>query len=233
MGLIKQCYLGYICWATRSISFEPWLGQSEERKRKKQSLTLSSSSASSSPHSGSSLNMLLNLLGWHWLIKLHWFQVYNSIVRYLYTILSVYSIPCVRHPESSLVSLPCIPLYPLPPPPTLRLTPGITTPLFWVPEFLAFSFLSCPVITGLCLRGHRGRLNVIWGLCSGEMIITKLKNLIWLWVFSSPPHSQCGGGKSDGHKTEKWQQCGDWLREWAVGWAEEDEGGKIEITVTE
>ena len=112
MGLIKQCYLGYICWATRSISFEPWLGQSEERKRKKQSLTLSSSSASSSPHSGSSLNMLLNLLGWHWLIKLHWFQVYNSIVRYLYTILSVYSIPCVRHPESSLVSLPCIPLYP-------------------------------------------------------------------------------------------------------------------------
>ena len=69
--------------------------------------------------------------------------------------------------------------------------------------FLAFSFLSCPVITGLCLWGHRGRLNVIWGLCSGEMIITKLKNLIWLWVFSSPPHSQCGGGKSDEHTRQK------------------------------
>ena len=32
-------------------------------------------------------NVLLNLLGWHWLIKLYRVQVYNSIIRHLYIIL--------------------------------------------------------------------------------------------------------------------------------------------------
>ena len=41
---------------------------------------------------------LLNLLGWHWLIKLHRFQVYNSIIHHLYVAL------CVYHPKSNLLS---------------------------------------------------------------------------------------------------------------------------------
>ena len=44
----------------------------------------------------------MNLLGWHWIIKLYKFQVYNSIIHHLYVAL------CVYHPKSSLLSLPFI-----------------------------------------------------------------------------------------------------------------------------
>ena len=45
------------------------------------------------PHNESTF--LLNLLEWHWLIKLYKFQVYNSIVHHLYIAL------CVHHTKSS------------------------------------------------------------------------------------------------------------------------------------
>ena len=47
--------------------------------------------------------MLLNLLGWHWLIKLHRSQAYNSIIHHLYIIL------CIHHPEARLFLSPFIP----------------------------------------------------------------------------------------------------------------------------
>ena len=43
-------------------------------------------------------SFLLNLLGWHWLMKLYRFQGYSSIIHHLYTVL------CVHHPKSSLLS---------------------------------------------------------------------------------------------------------------------------------
>ena len=58
-------------------------------------------------------NFSMNLLGWHWLINLHRFQVCNSIIRHLYIVL------CAHHPKSSLLPSPFIPLYPFLPPPTL------------------------------------------------------------------------------------------------------------------
>ena len=45
---------------------------------------------------------LLNWLGWDWLTKLYGFQVYNSIINHLYTIL------CVHHPKLSLHPSPFI-----------------------------------------------------------------------------------------------------------------------------
>ena len=50
---------------------------------------------------------LLNLLGWHWFIKLYRFQVHHSVVHHLFIVL------CVHHPTSSLLPSPFIPLYPL------------------------------------------------------------------------------------------------------------------------
>ena len=49
---------------------------------------------------------LLNLLGWHWLIKLYMFQVYNSTIHHLYIVL------CVHHPNSSFFPSPFIPSLP-------------------------------------------------------------------------------------------------------------------------
>ena len=46
---------------------------------------------------------LLNLLGWHWLIKVYRFQVYNSIIHHLYIVL------WVHHPKSSLLPSPFMP----------------------------------------------------------------------------------------------------------------------------
>ena len=55
---------------------------------------------------------LLNLLGWHWLIKLCRFKVYNSIMHHLCIVL------CVHHFKSSVFPSPFISLYPhLPCPP--------------------------------------------------------------------------------------------------------------------
>ena len=54
----------------------------------------------------------MNLLGWHWFIKLYRFQVYNSIIYHLYIVLYVH------HPEWLLLLLPFIPLYPFLPAPT-------------------------------------------------------------------------------------------------------------------
>ena len=45
---------------------------------------------------------LLNVLGWHWLIKLYRCQVYNSITHSLYTAF------CFYHPKSNLFSWPHI-----------------------------------------------------------------------------------------------------------------------------
>ena len=50
---------------------------------------------------------LLNLLLWHWLIKLYRFQVYNSIIHYLYIVL------CVHYPKSSLLPSLFIPTFTL------------------------------------------------------------------------------------------------------------------------
>ena len=50
--------------------------------------------------------ILLNLLGLHWLIKFYRFQVYNSIIQYLYIVL------CVHHLKLSLLSSPFISLLP-------------------------------------------------------------------------------------------------------------------------
>ena len=51
-------------------------------------------------------HFLLNLLGWHWLIKSYRLQVYNSTTHQLYIIL------CVHHPKSSLHLSPFIPHLP-------------------------------------------------------------------------------------------------------------------------
>ena len=52
----------------------------------------------------------MTLFGWHWLIKLYRFQVYNSITHHLYIVL------CVHHTMSGLLPSPFIPPYsPLPP----------------------------------------------------------------------------------------------------------------------
>ena len=48
----------------------------------------------------------MNLLGWHWLIKLYRFQVCNSLILHLYIVL------CVHHPNSSLLPSPFIPHLP-------------------------------------------------------------------------------------------------------------------------
>ena len=66
------------------------------------------------------LKILLNLLGWLWLIKLYRFQVYSSITHHLYIGL------CVCHPNSSLLLspfIPPLPSYTFPHPPFLL---GIT-----------------------------------------------------------------------------------------------------------
>ena len=47
-------------------------------------------------------SFVLNLFVWHWLIKLYSFQVYNSIIPHLYTVL------CVHHPKSNLLSSPFV-----------------------------------------------------------------------------------------------------------------------------
>ena len=57
------------------------------------------------------LSTLLNLLRWHWLIKLYRCQVYNSLIRHVYIVL------CVHHPKSSLLPSHLSLLYPLLPPP--------------------------------------------------------------------------------------------------------------------
>ena len=50
---------------------------------------------------------LLNLSGWHWLMKLYRFQVYNSTIHHLYII-----ILCFNHPKSNLILSPFIPPFP-------------------------------------------------------------------------------------------------------------------------
>ena len=86
----------------------------------------------------------LNLLGWHWLIKLHRFQVYNSIIiRHLYCIGC--SLP--RHVSSHHHLSPLYPLLPSPYP----LFPMVTTILLSVSIrvcglfcFVLFCLISSP-----------------------------------------------------------------------------------------
>ena len=63
----------------------------------------------------------LNLLGWQWLIKLHRFQLYNSMIYHLCIALYVY------YPKSDLVSPSTLPsftlYYPLPPSPLVTTIP--------------------------------------------------------------------------------------------------------------
>ena len=49
-------------------------------------------------------SLLLDLLGWHWLIKLYRFWVYSAITHHLYIVL------CVCHPKSTLPSPSIAPL---------------------------------------------------------------------------------------------------------------------------
>ena len=58
---------------------------------------------------------ILNLSGWHWLVKLYRLQVYNSVVHHLYIVW------CAHHPKSSLL--------PSPPPFTSSPRPPAPTPL--------------------------------------------------------------------------------------------------------
>ena len=71
---------------------------------------------------------LLNLLGWHWQITLYRFQVYNSIMYHLYTVL------CVQHSKSSLL-------------PSLFITPLLS------PTCIQFPFPSGNQHICLCLWG--------------------------------------------------------------------------------
>ena len=66
---------------------------------------LESKNASSLTSSICSLKTKFNLLGWYWLIKLYKFQVYNSTIQHLYTVL------CVHHPKSSPLWSPLIPRF--------------------------------------------------------------------------------------------------------------------------
>ena len=59
-------------------------------------------------HNRSFKKIWLNLLEWHWLIKLYRFQVYNSITHHLYVVL------CIHHPQSSLLPSLFIPPSPTP-----------------------------------------------------------------------------------------------------------------------
>ena len=79
----------------------------------------------------------MNLLGWHWLIKLYRFQMYNSTTHHLYIVL------CVHHPKSSLLPSPFIPLTRKRPSPSP--TPITTMPLscFYV-GFLPNPPTPCP-----------------------------------------------------------------------------------------
>ena len=47
-------------------------------------------------------SFLLSILGWHWLIKLYRFWVYNFIIHHLFIVL------CVHHSKSSLLPSPFI-----------------------------------------------------------------------------------------------------------------------------
>ena len=61
----------------------------------------------------------LNLLGWHWLIKLYRFQVYISTIHHLYIVL------CVPTPSqvSSITIYPCFTLFYVPHPLSLWQSP--------------------------------------------------------------------------------------------------------------
>ena len=48
--------------------------------------------------------ILMNLLGCHWLMKLHRFQVYNSIILHLYVYCIVCSPPLVKSPSNAIYS---------------------------------------------------------------------------------------------------------------------------------
>ena len=51
------------------------------------------------------INFLLNLLGWHWSIKLYRFKVYSSVIYHLHIVLCV-------HPKSGVLPSPFIPTLP-------------------------------------------------------------------------------------------------------------------------
>ena len=52
-------------------------------------------------------SFLLNVLGWHWLIRLCRFHGYISIIHHLYIAL------CAHHPKSSQLCTLCLALHPL------------------------------------------------------------------------------------------------------------------------
>ena len=81
------------------------------------------------------LKFLLNWLGWHWLIKLYRFQVYNSIIHYLYIVLCV-------HYQSQVFCYHLYLLYPLLLPPTTPLPSGHHHTVVCVCEFFLLSMFS-------------------------------------------------------------------------------------------
>ena len=79
--------------------------------------------------------IFIELMGWHWLIKLYRFQVYDSVTHHLYIVL------CVHHPKPSLLPTPFILLYPLLHLPTPLPSGNHHTVLLVYVSFF-FSFLS-------------------------------------------------------------------------------------------
>ena len=71
------------------------------------------------------------LLGWQWLIKLHRFQVYNSVIHHLYIAL------CAHCPKSPYIWLPS----PFTTPTPLPSGNHHTIVHFWVFVFLLYSFI--------------------------------------------------------------------------------------------
>ena len=109
----------------------------------------------------------LNILWWHWLIKLYRFQVYNSIIHHLYIILYVH------HPKSSLLPSPfnsnLFTLFCFPPPP---FTSGNHYTVVCVYKFcFLFLFNSYTFVT------HSPNSPLLWWLSVCSLL------LFCLWVY--------------------------------------------------
>ena len=86
----------------------------------------------------------LNLLGWHWLIKLYRFQVYNSIIHHLYIVLCVHP-PQVKSP-SIPISTPFTLLYlpPIPFPSGNHHTVSVSMSFWFLISLDLFTFFTHP-----------------------------------------------------------------------------------------
>ena len=103
-------------------------------------------------------------MGWHWLIKLFRFQVYNSMINHLYSAL------CVHHPKSNLLLLPYI-WSPL-------LFTTLHLPSLWLPPYcwLCLSFCLFSLFVHLLL-------SVLYIMLSKISQTEKVKNYMILFMY--------------------------------------------------